>query len=227
MAQKEDVSDLARLRQEYSALTIDESQMDADPFVEFDGWLKEALKAKVHEPNAMCVATCNLNTGMPSARYMLLKGFDADGFVWFTNYQSRKGDDLATNPKAALCFWWPDLERSVRIEGMVAQVSQEESDDYFNKRPPQARLGAMASDQSRTIASHQALDSKFQALQEEFLEGNELKKEVKRPDNWGGYRLQPIRMEFWKGRASRVHDRVEYARPTTESLEWTKQRLQP
>jgi pyridoxamine 5'-phosphate oxidase len=223
-------TELAKLRQEYSTATLDDTEMSQDPFVVFQEWLNEALRAKVHEPNAMCLATCDKTTGMPSARYVLLKGFSPEGgFVWYTNYQSHKGMQLEANPQAALCFWWAELERSVRIEGVVEKVSAEESDEYFAKRPPQARLGALASNQSQPIESQQALEQKFQYLQTEYLtEDYELKTDLARPSHWGGYRLKPTMMEFWKGRASRIHDRIRYTRTDIDAHEgWTRERLQP
>jgi len=226
--EKVDPIELAKLRQDYSSITVDDSTMDKDPFKVFEIWFNEALMAKVPEPNAMCLATCDPETCMPSARTMLLKGFDQDGFVWFTNYNSRKGRELETNPNAALCFWWPELERSVRIEGKVSKVSFEESDEYFALRPPMARLGALSSNQSQPIADQQTLQHKFQDLQEEYLsQDGTLIKELPRPLHWGGYRLEPCLMEFWKGRASQIHDRIRYLKSTNEADGWTKERLQP
>ena len=223
-----EVVDLAKLRQDYSSITIDESTLDSDPFNVFEKWFNDALEAKAHEPNAMCLATCDPQTCMPSARMVLLKGFDHEGFVWFTNYNSRKGQELETNPNAALCFWWPELERSVRIEGMVSKVSPEESNEYFGKRPPTAMVGAVSSNQSQRIADQVTLQQKFQHLQNEYLnEDGTLKKELPRPSHWGGYRLKPLIVEFWKGRASRIHDRIRYLRPATDDEGWTKERLQP
>jgi len=220
-ASLKDAVDLATLRKEYSRQGLNEEDMSEEPMETFDAWIQEAINAKCIEPNAMCVSTCQDNT--PTARYVLLKAHDKRGFVWFTNYQSRKGEDLAANPAAALTFWWGDLERSVRIEGKVEKVSEQESDDYFNKRPRGAQVGAWSSNQSRPIGSREELAAQEQAIISRFQDVQI----VTRPPHWGGYRLVPTRIEFWKGRESRLHDRLVYERESGDD-KWAKpRRLQP
>ena len=214
---------LAELRKEYSKQGIDVSEMTTDPLDTFKVWFQEARNAKCVEPNAMCLSTCKNNT--PTARYVLLKAFDERGFVWYTNYESRKGEDLAENPQAAITFWWGDLERSVRIEGRVEKVSAEESDEYFNQRPRGAQIGAWTSNQSRDIASRDALAKQEKDIIARFRDTQGEK--VTRPPHWGGYRLIPTRIEFWKGRESRLHDRMVYEREK-DTDKWTMpRRLQP
>ena len=222
-----DNSSIAKLRKEYSTAGIDENTLDpSNPLVVFQQWFDDACAAKVHEPNAMCLATANAATGAPSARIVLLKGFDERGFVWYTNYESRKGCELKENPNAALVFWWGELERSVRVEGLAEKVSSEESDSYFDLRPPKARLGAIESDQSRVISSREDLENKFKRLEEVYLnDKGEEKKKIERPQDWGGYRLTPTVIEFWKGRTSRIHDRIRYTLDQGTGI-WTRERLQ-
>jgi len=220
-ASSKDAVDLATLRKEYSKQGLNEEDLSDEPMETFETWIQEAINAKCIEPNAMCVSTCQENT--PTARYVLLKAHDKRGFVWYTNYQSRKGDDLAANPAAAITFWWGDLERSVRIEGKVEKVSEQESDAYFNKRPRGAQIGAWTSDQSRPIGSREELAAQEQSIIDRFKSVET----VTRPPHWGGYRLVPTRIEFWKGRESRLHDRLVYERMSAAD-EWTKpRRLQP
>ena len=197
--------DLARIRKEYGDLNFDESMIpeDGSPFSLFKEWLDTAVTMKMVEPNACALATVN-GQGRPSNRFLLLKDFDDRGFVFFTNYESRKGNELTENPYAAMTFWWGPLEKSVRIEGKVEKVSQEESDDYFAKRPKGAELGAWASNQSRPIDNQQGLKDQYAAMEKKY-EGED---KIPRPDFWGGYRLVPDYMEFWKGRRSRLHDRI-------------------
>lgn len=213
---------VADLRKEYSKQGLLETDpaLAQGPFVLFQKWLQDACDAKVMEPNAMCLSTCEHN--IPSARFVLLKGFDDRGFVWYTNYQSRKGGELISNPNAALTFWWGDLERQVRIEGSVEQVSAEESDTYFHSRPKGSQIGAWTSNQSQKINGRESLEAqekdiiaKFQALDV-----------IPRPPHWGGFRLIPKRIEFWKGRESRLHDRIVYERDNVNSS-WSTSRLQP
>ncbi len=212
----------ADLRKEYSDRGINEDDVvvKSGPHALFKAWLEEACNLKVLEPNAMCLATCQNN--IPSSRFVLLKGYDESGFVWYTNYNSKKGADLLANPNAALTFWWGPLERSVRIEGVVEKVSAEESDTYFSCRPRGSQLGAWTSDQSHDISSREALDKQEQEVIARFKDTEN----IPRPPHWGGYRLKPKRIEFWKGRASRVHDRIVYERSDT-SGEWDMRRLQP
>jgi pyridoxamine 5'-phosphate oxidase len=196
--------DLARLRVEYSQRALSEQEVHANPFRQFAQWLDEAVAAKAIEPNAMTLATATPD-GMPSARVVLLKAIDGDEFSFFTNYLSRKGRELAENPRAALVFWWGELERQVRIEGTVRRGTEAESDAYFNIRPPASRVGAAISTQSEPIASREVLEQRQRELLAQYPDGR-----VPRPAHWGGYRLRPSRFEFWQGRASRLHDRVEY-----------------
>ncbi|HEX4795448.1 MAG TPA: pyridoxamine 5'-phosphate oxidase [Humisphaera sp.] len=210
--------DISRLRVEYRRASLDEDQVDPDPIRQFVTWLNEAIAAKVNEPNAMTLATCKPD-GQPSARMVLLKIVNADGFAFFTNYDSQKGHQLAQNPRAALVFFWPELERQVRIEGTISRTSEHESDEYFGARPPDARIGAVVSSQSAVIESREVLERRKRELDRQFPTGD-----VARPAYWGGYRLMPTRLEFWQGRPSRLHDRVEYV---CEQQKWLIRRLAP
>lgn len=212
-----DPSDIARLRIEYSSRLLRRRDLDVDPISQFKAWFSDALAAQVREPNAMTLATATRD-GAPSARIVLLKGID-EGFVFFTNYQSQKGQELDGNPRAALVFFWAELFRQVRVEGSVSRVSAEESDAYFASRPPEARLGAAASPQSRAIESRDELERAFDGLRRLHPEGN-----IPRPPHWGGYRVIPQRIEFWQGRESRLHDRFLYTRDTGA---WQISRLAP
>jgi len=209
--------DISRLRVEYRLRTLSETDVAADPLAQLRTWLGEAIIAKVNEPNAMTLATATPD-GAPSARMVLLKGVD-EGLVFFTNYQSRKAEQLKQNPRAALCLFWPELERQVRVEGIVSRTSDQESEEYFNSRPPEARLGSAASPQSQVIPSREYLEERVVELLEKYPAGN-----VPRPPHWGGYRLVPNRAEFWQGGPGRVHDRIEYLR---ENGGWTIRRLAP
>ncbi|MDB5173972.1 MAG: pyridoxamine-phosphate oxidase [Phycisphaerales bacterium] len=211
--------DFARLRIEYRQRSLTESDVDPDPVRQFLAWLNEAVAAKANEPNAFTLAT-STRDGIPSARVVLLKGMSDAGFVFFTNYLSRKGEELDANPHAAMAFWWPELERQVRVEGEVARTSAAESDAYFNSRPPDARVGSAASPQSRPVASREELEELERALWKAYPRG-----EVPRPAHWGGYRLNPRRLEFWQGRPGRLHDRIEYVRD--EHSGWVRRRLAP
>jgi pyridoxamine 5'-phosphate oxidase len=212
-----DRTDIASLRQSYTRAGLSESDADADPLRFFHRWFDEALAAGVAEPNAMTLAT--VEDAQPAARIVLLKGLDERGFVFYTNYESRKGQEMATNPRAALVFWWQELERQVRIEGTVERVAESESDAYFASRPRGSRLGAWASDQSRPIADRSVVEEKL-ARAERRYDGET----VPRPPHWGGYRVVPTLLEFWQGRPNRLHDRLEY---TLSPEGWTVQRLAP
>lgn len=209
-------------RKEYSNIALEEEDpvTKTGPFALFQVWLDEACSLNVLEPNAMCLSTCQNNR--PSSRFVLLKEYDDRGFVWYTNYNSRKGSDLEANPYAALTFWWGTCERSVRIEGIVSKISNEESDAYFKSRPRGSQIGAWSSDQSQEIGGREELDKQEKDVIERFKDVLE----IPRPPHWGGYRLDPYRIEFWKGRASRIHDRVVFDRPEG-SAEWSMKRLQP
>jgi pyridoxamine 5'-phosphate oxidase len=206
------------LRKSYELGELSEASADSDPLAQFTAWFNEALDHDILEPNAMTLATVNAS-GQPSARIVLIKGFDARGIAWYTNYASRKGDELATNPKAALLFHWVALERQVRIEGTVSRVSEAESDAYFASRPYSSRIGALASDQSRVIASAEALKAREDAAKAQYPQ------DVPRPADWGGFRLKPHAWEFWQGRPSRLHDRLRYVQDAKGA--WLRERLSP
>ena len=210
---------IADLRREYAARILTEDGTDDDPIRQFSGWFDEALRAQVPDLNAMTLATADA-AGRPSARIVLLKGFDRRGFVFYTNYHSRKGRDLAANPVAALVFYWHELERQVRIEGPVATVDAEESDAYFASRPAGSRIGAWASDQSRVAANREVIDERRRSLEQRFGEGP-----IPRPPYWGGYRLDPDVIEFWQGRPDRLHDRLVFRRG--DDGRWIRERLFP
>lgn len=206
------------IRTDYIKGELNEASVLSDPISQFQQWMDQAIGAEVPEPNAMSLATANA-AGHPSVRIVLLRGVDEKGFVFFTNYLSHKGTDLAENPHAALMFFWPELERQVRITGTVAKVSVKESDDYFRKRPRSSRIGAWASPQSQVIDDRTFLELRVDEFETKFETG-----EVIRPAHWGGYRLAPESVEFWQGRASRLHDRVRYVRSEEG---WVIQRLAP
>jgi pyridoxamine 5'-phosphate oxidase len=210
--------DLAQMRKSYEQAELDESHVLPQPIDQFHHWFDEAVKAQTQEPNAMTLATVAAN-GRPSTRVLLLKGADAQGLVWFTNYSSRKGQELATNPMAAMQFFWPELERVVRIEGRVDRVPEAESDEYYRSRPVGSRIGAWASPQSQVLASREVLEAAWQAQQAALGE------DPPRPAHWGGYRLVPDHWEFWQGRSSRLHDRITFDRQADGS--WLVQRLAP
>jgi len=212
------MSHISDLRKSYERAELNESASSADPMQQFDQWLKEAISGEVPEPNAMTLATVGSDL-RPSTRVVLIKGYDARGIVWFTNYNSRKGQQLAGNPFAALQFHWVDLERVVRIEGRVEKVSDAESDDYFNSRPLDSRIGAWASPQSQVIEGRGTLVANAAKYGAQFL------LQPPRPPHWGGYRLVPEQWEFWQGRKSRLHDRLRYRQDAQGA--WIRERLAP
>ena len=214
---------IADLRTEYMRETLDEASVLPDPLRQFERWFADAVKSQLREPNAMTLATVGAG-GRPSARIVLLKEFDDRGFAFFTNYTSRKGRDLAVHPGAALLFFWPDLERQVRIEGAADLLPASESAAYFAGRPRSSQLGAWASPQSEPIAGRAALQARFSAAEGRFGGATTA---VPCPPHWGGYRLVPDMMEFWQGRASRLHDRIRYRRRQDRPGAWDIDRLAP
>jgi pyridoxamine 5'-phosphate oxidase len=210
---------LADLRKDYTQAGLTESDVSPDPFAQFGLWFDQAVAAGLNEPNAMTLATATPD-GRPSARIVLLKGFDSSGFVFFTSYAGRKGRELERNPRAALVFFWGELERQARVEGEVRKVSREESDAYFQSRPSASRLSAWASPQSQIVSGREWLEARYAARAEEFADGS-----IPLPPDWGGYRLVPSSVEFWQGRPSRLHDRILYRR-SAESR-WKIERLAP
>lgn len=220
------MTSLANLRKSYERAELSEDASHSDPLQQFEQWLKEAISAELPEPNAMTLATVSSNL-RPTTRVVLIKGVDARGITWFSNYESRKGQALAGNPYAALQFHWVELERVVRIEGVVEKVSAQESDDYFHSRPLDSRIGAWASPQSQVISGRGVLLANAAKYGAKFLLN------PPRPPHWGGYRLAPDTWEFWQGRKSRLHDRLRYtAQPADSSAEggslaWLRERLAP
>lgn len=208
---------IAALRREYMGESLNETDVAAEPFTQFQHWFDEVLRAELPTPNAMTLATVAAD-GMPSARIVLLKGIDHNGFVFYTSYHSRKGRELAANPRAALVFYWHELEREVRIEGAVEKVSAAESDEYFASRPLGSRHAAIASPQSEVVASRAMLEARFAAAADDHGDT------APRPAHWGGYRLLPVAVEFWQGRPNRLHDRLLYTRTADR---WTISRLAP
>lgn len=210
--------DIADLRQDYQRQSLLESDLNPDPIAQFKSWLDAAIAAQLPEPNAMTLATATTD-GIPSARIVLLKGLDDRGFVFFTNYNSHKGQELAANPQAAIVFLWTELERQVRIQGRVEKIAPTESDEYYYSRPAGSRLGAWASEQSQVIPDRSVLDDRLTELTAKYPTG-----EIARPEHWGGFRVMPQVMEFWQGRSSRLHDRLRYQKTP---MGWTIDRLAP
>ncbi|WP_194976627.1 pyridoxamine 5'-phosphate oxidase [Aquiflexum lacus] len=209
---------ISDIRIEYSLQSLDENEVMAYPLDQFKTWFDEALKARVMEANAMTLSTVR-NDGLPNARIVLLKGVD-QGFIFFTNYSSAKGRELNDHSYAALTFFWPELERQVRVIGKVSKITSVESDEYFLSRPFSSQIGALASPQSSPIPNRQFIEDQENKLREELDQNS-----IKRPENWGGYRLIPSEVEFWQGRPSRLHDRILYTKETTGN--WKIQRLAP
>ena len=213
-----DRNSLADIRLDYSLKELDETHVDGDPIAQFALWMNEAIEAAANEPTAMTLSTVFADN-TPSSRVVLLKGFNSDGFVFFTNYESRKGRAIAENPNVALNFFWPELERQVNILGVASRVSAEESEAYFRSRPLASRLGAWASQQSAELNSRGELEQRFAEITAEYSDGN-----VPLPPFWGGFRVDPVRSEFWQGRKSRLHDRICYS---LVDQNWAISRLSP
>lgn len=214
------MADLADLRQRYAQAELSTDHVSDDPLDQFRQWFTDAMEAELDEPNAMTLATTT-SDGSPSARTVLLKGVDGRGFVFYTNYESRKGRELADNPEAALVFLWLKIERQVRVEGTVERLSQEESAKYFRSRPRGSQLGAWASPQSRVVESREALEQNLAEVQARYDD-----EPVPCPPYWGGFVVRPTQIEFWQGRPNRLHDRVRYRRPSPVD-DWTIERLAP
>ena len=213
------MQNIADLRTEYKMQTLLEADVEADPIKQFEKWWDDALKSEIYEANAMTLATVDADM-VPSARIVLLKGLDEQGFVFFTNYNSQKGNELARNDRACLVFFWKELERQVRVTGIAEKISAEESIAYFNSRPDGSKIGAWASPQSLVVAGKAWLKETFDYYMERFKHG-----EIPRPPHWGGYRVKPFRIEFWQGRPNRLHDRILYT--SAEDKTWKIERLAP
>lgn len=210
-------TNLADLRKDYKLASLDEADVATTPLAQFDKWFKEALGSQLPEPNAMTLATCD-SQARPSARIVLIKAYDERGFMFFTNYESHKAQDLSANNRAALLFFWPELERQIRIQGRVEKVSAAVSEDYYKSRPLASRIGAWASPQSQILPSRTALEARVSAFEAEYGEN------PPRPAHWGGYRVVPQVVEFWQGRRDRLHDRIQYR---LNNGEWKIERLAP
>jgi len=209
---------IADIRKEYSAHSLKASEVDKNPVEQFLSWFNMALNAEITEPNAMTLST--VDGDKPSSRIVLLKGVENEDFVFYTNYESAKGQQMAKSPNVSLIFFWPQLERQVRIEGTVQKVDATTSDDYFESRPRASKIGAWVSPQSEVIESREILDKRLEEIEVKFKD-----KDVKRPSNWGGYSVKPTMIEFWQGRPSRLHDRIRYT--LTNSKSWKIERLAP
>jgi pyridoxamine 5'-phosphate oxidase len=223
-------NEIADIRKDYKLASLEEADVAANPIDQFTRWWNEAVASQIDEVNAMTLATANA-AGVPAARIVLLKGYNPNGFIFFTNYESDKGKNLAQNPHAALVFFWKELERQIRIEGAVEKVSAEESDRYFNSRPASSRIGAWASPQSAVIENRMVIEQNVERYSSIFANDS-----IERPDHWGGYIVKPTSIEFWQGRSSRLHDRIKYtlensaynaATDTRSDASWKIERLAP
>jgi len=211
--------DLSGIRKDYRLQSLLEKDVDANAMKQFEIWWHQAIKSEIDEPNAMTLATSTI-AGQPSARIVLLKGIEPNGFVFFTNYNSRKGKQIQDNPKVSLVFFWKELERQVRVEGTIIKVDASASDEYFSSRPPESQIGAWSSPQSEPIASREILEKNVEVYTSKFQSQN-----IPRPEYWGGYIVKPNMIEFWQGRAGRLHDRLQYT--LNEKKLWTIERLAP
>jgi pyridoxamine 5'-phosphate oxidase len=207
------------IRRDYQKHYLSESEIEKNPFAQFQLWFDDAVHSDILDPNAMTLATCHNNK--PTARVVLLKGVDTRGFVFFTNYHSKKGNDIESNPHASLLFYWDKLERQVRIEGVAEKIDEKNSDEYFNSRPKGSRIGALASPQSTVIESRETIEKRVAELEEKYKDVEQ----IQRPSYWGGYRLVPHYFEFWQGRSNRLHDRIAYE--LTDNSAWKIFRLAP
>ena len=223
-------NEIADIRKDYKLASLEEADVASNPIDQFTRWWNEAVASQIDEVNAMTLATANA-AGIPTARIVLLKGYNPNGFIFFTNYESDKGKNLAQNPNAALVFFWKELERQIRIEGTVQKVSAEESDRYFNSRPASSRIGAWASPQSAVIENRLVIEQNVERYGSIFANDS-----IERPDHWGGYIVKPISIEFWQGRSSRLHDRIRYTLETSadhastdtrSDANWKIERLAP
>lgn len=215
-----DNKDIASIREDYTKDSLCESEVDSNPFNQFKAWFNQALSAEVLEPNAMVLSTIDAN-GFPSSRIVLLKDIKENGFSFFTNYESSKGLDMRRNNKVSILFFWPELQRQVRVEALVEKLNEEDSTEYFQSRPKGSQIGAWASPQSQIIDNREFLDERVSFFEEKFAAVEKLP----RPDHWGGFLVKPIKFEFWQGRASRLHDRIQYER--NEGENWIINRLAP
>lgn len=218
--------DLYHMRKDYSPEPLTEESVSRDPFMQFGKWFHEALSTETTEPNAMIVSTCGLDM-IPSSRVVLLKKYSPDGFVFFTNYKSRKGNQLSQNPNASILFFWPVTMRQVRIEGTVEKVPESESEEYFSSRPAESRATAIISKQSMHLDNKELFEKEVSAMLERVDNGGDISDQLARPLNWGGYNLKPHLFEFWQGGTNRAHDRFEYLKESPDQPDWTISRLYP